>query len=186
VTLELLDRTLPAQLRALATDLDSLLTHARAIFADLAPPAPDSPLGVAHAFAAEFDRRVTAYRSWVESDSFPAAARAHRADFRAAADHLAASARRLAAATETRRVDELIERASEALTQGSLYLNAAMAGVLGDMAVELQRLGAPAPLARNPAAAAAVPDGRSRTVRAGQVSIISHGVVTVAGSLRAA
>ena len=156
----LLDRALPTKLRGLAADLDALMTHVRGVFADLEPPAPDSPLGTAHTFAVELDRRVAAFRTWVDADSFPAAGRAHRAEFRAAADRLAASARRLLAATETRRVDELIERATEALGQGSLYLNAAMAGVMEDIAVELQRLGVPGSVPRNPAAAAAAPDGR--------------------------
>jgi hypothetical protein len=153
---EILDRTLPARLRRLAADLDDLMTHVSGVFAGLEPPAPDTPLATAHAFAADLDRRVAAFRSWVESDSLPEAGRVHRAEFRIAAEHLAASARRLSAATEMRRVDELIERASEALGQGSLYLDAAMMGVLADITVELRQLGVPGPASLHPPTATAL------------------------------
>ena len=153
---EILDRTLPAELRRLAADLDDLMTHVRGVFEGLEPPAPDTPLGTTHAFDADLDRRVAAFRSWVELESLPDAGRVHRAEFRVAAEHLAASARRLSAATETRRIDELIERATEALGQGSLYLNAAMMGVLTDITVASRQLGVPGPVSQHPPTATAL------------------------------
>jgi hypothetical protein len=115
----------------------------RGLFADLDPPAPDSPLAMAHLFATELDRRAAAFGEWVESADFPAVARSRHAEFRAGAERLSAAARRLSAATERRRVDELIERAAEALDQASLCLDVATEGVLRDVALQLGQLRMP-------------------------------------------
>jgi hypothetical protein len=130
-------------LRGLAADVEEVWTHVCGLFAGLEPPAPDSPLATAHSFAAELDRRVAAFAGWIDSPGFPAAVRSRRAEFRLGAERLAVAARRLSAATGRRRVDELIERATEALDQASRLLNLAMEGVLRDVALRLDQLHLP-------------------------------------------
>jgi hypothetical protein len=130
---------LPAELRGISVDLDAMGKHVSQLSSDLELPGAGSPLAAVHAFATELDRRAGAFLTWVESPAFPATGCSHRAEFRAGAEHLVATARRLAVATERRRVDELIERATETLGQASQWLNRAVEGVLRDVTFHLQK-----------------------------------------------
>jgi hypothetical protein len=127
------DPALPVMLRDIAADLHAVGDHVSRLLSDLSPPRPGAPLAAAHAFATGPARNTAAFLTWVESSSFPAMARGRSAEFRAGAERLAVAARRLSAATEQRRVDELVERATEALCQASRSLDAATQGVLSDV-----------------------------------------------------
>jgi len=81
----------------------------------LMPLPSGSPLVAAHAYATELEERAAGFLTWVDSPSFLAIAAEQRDRFRTAGGRLLTSAHRLAAATEWRRVDELIERAGEAM-----------------------------------------------------------------------
>jgi hypothetical protein len=65
-------------------------------------------------------RERAGFLVWVDSPEFPAIAAQQRDRFRTARDRLITSARRLGGATERCRVDELIERASEAMQQEAM------------------------------------------------------------------
>jgi hypothetical protein len=143
VRLHLLDPALPTVLRGLAADLDAVGSHVGDLCSDLDTPTPGSPLAAAHTFARELARRAATFLEWVESPGFPDIARARHAEFRAGAERLVVAARRVSAATEQRRVDELIERATEALDQASRSLDAATQGTLRDVTAQLQALGVP-------------------------------------------
>ena len=65
--------------------------------------------------------------------AFPPIAAPRRDQFRTAAGRLLTSGRSLAAATERRRVDELIERAAEAMQQADEQFLRASAGVMRDV-----------------------------------------------------
>jgi hypothetical protein len=134
------DPALPAMLRGIGADLRAVGTHVSRLLSDLSPPPPGAPLATAHAFATGLARNAAAFLTWVESSGFPATARSRRTEFRAGAERLAVAARRLSAATEQRRVDELVERATEALCQASRSLDAATQGVLSDVTLQLQSL----------------------------------------------
>jgi len=68
----------------------------------------------------------------VDSADFPAVAVQRRDQFRTAAGRLLTCGRRLAAATESRRVDELVERAGEAMQQAAEQFLRANASVMRD------------------------------------------------------
>jgi hypothetical protein len=121
----------------MAGDLEELARRARAIVAGLMLPELGSPLEMAHTYARALEDRALAFLDWVDSSSFPAIAVPHRDRFRTAAGRLQTSGRRLAAATERRRVDELIERAAEAMQQADVLLRRAVDAVMRDVQGQL-------------------------------------------------
>jgi hypothetical protein len=127
------DPALPDVLRGIAADLDTVGAHIDQLCSNLDPPKPGSPLADAHAFAIELEERGGAFLAWVDSAHFPAAVRDHHDEFRAGAERMLAAGRRLAAATERRRVDEFIERATEALQEAAASLTSATQAVMRDL-----------------------------------------------------
>jgi hypothetical protein len=124
----------------MAGELEELARGTRALVEGLMPPPSGSPLEAAHAYATELEERAAAFLAWVDSASFPSVAVGQRDRFRTAAGRLLISARRLAAATERRRVDELIERAGEAMQQAGALFAKANAAVMRDLQVEVTRI----------------------------------------------
>ncbi|MDB5068045.1 MAG: hypothetical protein JWM18_4479 [Chloroflexi bacterium] len=129
----ILDPELPDRLRAMAGDLEKLAGRTRRLLEGLRPPPTGSPLAVAHAYAITLQARAADFLAWVDSPAFPPIAARRRDQFRTAAGRLLTSGRRLAAATERRRVDELIERAAEAMQQADEQFLRASAGVMRDV-----------------------------------------------------
>ena len=127
------DPDLPDRLRAIAGDLEELGGRTRGLLEGLRPPPSGSPLAVAHAYATSLQERAAAFLAWVDSPDFPLVAAQRRDQFRTATGRLLTSGRRLAAATESRRVDELIERAGEAMQQATEQFLRANAGVMRDV-----------------------------------------------------
>jgi len=133
-TVDLLhDYNLPDRLRAMAGDLEELAGRTRRLLEGLLRPPSGSPLTVAHAYAISLQDRALDFLSWVDSQDFPPVAMQRRDQFRTAAGRLLTSGRRLAAATERRRVDELIERAGEAMQQAAEQFLRANTGVMRDV-----------------------------------------------------
>jgi hypothetical protein len=129
----LLDPDLPDRLRAMARDLETLAGRTRGLLEGLRPPPAGSPLAVAHTYATTLQARAADFLAWVDSPDFPPIAVRRRHQFRTAAGRLLTSGRRLAAATERRRVDELIERAAEAMQQAGVQFVRASAEVMRDV-----------------------------------------------------
>ena len=136
----LLDPTLPDRLRDMAGDLEELARRTRALAEALPPPPLGVSLSVAHAYATELEEQSAAFLAWVDSTSFPAVAVGQRDRFRTAAGRLLTSARRLGAATERRRVDELIERAGEAMQQAGGLFAKANAAVMRDLQAQIEAM----------------------------------------------
>jgi hypothetical protein len=122
----------------MADDLDELARRTRALVEDLLPPPSGSPLDAAHTYATELEERAAAFIAWVDSSSFPAVAVTQRDRFRTAAGRLLTSSRRLGAATESRRIDELIERAGEAMQQAGTLFTRAHVAVLRDLQAQIE------------------------------------------------
>jgi hypothetical protein len=131
------DPDLPDRLCAMAGDLEELAGRTRRLLEGLLPPPSGSPLTVAHAYATSLQERAAAFLAWVESPDFPPVAARRRDQFRTATGRLLTSGRRLAAATERRRVDELIERAGEAMQQANEQFVRATDGVMRDVQQEI-------------------------------------------------
>jgi hypothetical protein len=136
----LLDPILPDRLRAMADDLERLAVVTRGILEGVAPPPLRASLGAAHAYARELEARAAGFLAWVDSPDFPAIAAQQRDRFRTAGGRLMTSARRLGVATERRRVDELIERADEAMQQAGVLFRRAHEGVLRDAQVQTEAM----------------------------------------------
>ena len=136
----LLDRDLPDRLRAMAAGLEDLGRRTRSLAEALPPPPLGVPLSMAHAYATELEERSAAFLAWVDSASFPSVAAGQRDRFRTAAGRLLTSARRLGAATERRRVDELIERAGEAMQQAGALFAKANAAVMRDLQAQVEAI----------------------------------------------
>ena len=136
----LLDRSLPDRLRQIAGEFEELARRTRALAEALPPPPLGVPLSVAHAYATELEERAGAFIAWVDSPGFPDIAAGQRDRFRTAAARLATCGRRLGAATERRRVDELIERADEAMQQSGVLFAKANAAVMRDVQAQVQAI----------------------------------------------
>jgi hypothetical protein len=91
-------------------------------------------------WTAELEARAVGFLAWVDSPEFPTIAAQQRDRFRTAGNRLVTSARRLGVATERRRVDELIERAGEAMQQAGVLFRRAHEGVLRDAQVQMEAL----------------------------------------------
>jgi hypothetical protein len=127
------DPDLPDRLRAMAGDLEEMAGRTRGLLEGLIPPPSGSPLTVAYAYATSLQERAAAFLAWVDSADFPPVAVRKRDQSRTATGRLLTSGRRLAAATVHRRVDELIERAGEAMQQATEQFLRANAGVMRDV-----------------------------------------------------
>lgn len=125
----------------MAADLEQLAHRTRTLAKALPPPPFGVPLAVAHAYATDVEEQASAFIAWVDSASFPAVAAGERDRFRTAAGRLVTAARRLGgAATERRRVDELIERAGEAFQQAGALFAKANAAVMRDLQAQVEAI----------------------------------------------